>query len=143
MPPTGDDVEELTRAIRDLMMQAKKRHVEKSGDHGPTSVLFTLDKCGPTRASELARMVFLDLSTVSRHLRALEEEGQVLRDADPADGRAVQVALTDKGHALVQDYQDRRTGELREALSDWTREEVGTLTRLLDKLIRDTEGRIK
>src|SRR5579875_461896 len=139
MPPSVEDVQELTRAMRALMLQAKKRQHETLADHGPAAVLLALAKCGPTRASDLARLVFLDLSTVSRHLRALEEEGQVARQADPADGRAARIALTDKGEAFVKEYWDRRISELHDALSDWPTDEVGTLTRLLDKLIRDTE----
>ena len=145
-PPvtTLADVDELNAALRGLMMQAKKRHrnLEQTSDHGRVSVLFLLSRLGPMRASELAREAALDLSTVSRHLRVLEDDGQVAKSADPDDKRAFQVGLTERGHDFVQQFWDSRAAEVHRALSSsgWSGDDVRALTGLLNKFVRDTEG---
>jgi DNA-binding MarR family transcriptional regulator len=139
------EVEELTDALRGLMMQAKQRHrtLEQTSDHGRVSVLFVLSKHGPMRASELAKEVTLDLSTVSRHLRALEDEGHIAKSADPDDKRAFQVGLTERGQDFVQEFWRNRVAVVHGALSSWAGEDVRTLTDLLGRFVRDTEGCFK
>jgi DNA-binding MarR family transcriptional regulator len=148
-PPTATltDIGALNTALRGLMMQAKKRHrnLEQTSDHGRISVLFVLAKQGPMRASELARETELDLSTVSRHLRVLEDDGQVVKSADPDDKRAFQVGVTERGHDFVQQFWNSRTAEIHGALSSsgWTADDVRALTELLHRFVRDTEGCFK
>lgn len=140
--PTVSDVRDLSDAMRALFMQAKNRHraIEKSPEHGRISVLFILGKVGPMRASALAKEAGLDLSTVSRHLRTLEEEGYVVKSADPDDKRAVQVGVTERGHDFVEQFWRERATAIRDALSAWTADDVHALTKLLDRFVRDTEG---
>jgi DNA-binding MarR family transcriptional regulator len=142
-----DDVDELIDALRSMMMQARNRHrsMEQSSEHGRVSVLFTLSKLGPMRPSALAKECSLDLSTVSRHLRALEDEGHVAKSADPDDKRAFQVGLTQRGHDFVQQYWRNRVSTVHTALAEsgWNADDVHTLARLLEKFVRDTEGCMK
>ncbi|MBS2964913.1 MarR family transcriptional regulator [Actinocrinis puniceicyclus] len=140
--PTTEDVYALTNAMRGLILQAKNNHraLEKSSDHGRVSVLFILSKVGPMRASALAKDASLDLSTISRHLRTLEEEGYIAKTADPDDKRAFQVGLTERGHDFVRQFWRDRVNAVRDALSEWTADDVRALTRLLDRFVRDTEG---
>ena len=141
------DVNELIEAVRSVMIQAKNRHrtMEQTSEHGRVSVLFMLSKLGPMRASALAKECMLDLSTVSRHLRALEDEGHVDKSADPDDKRAFQVGLTERGHDFVREFWRARVATVHEALteSDWRADEVRVLAKLLDKFVRDTEGCMK
>jgi DNA-binding MarR family transcriptional regulator len=145
--PSLQDVDELIDALRSMMSQAKSRHrnMEASGEHGRVSVLFVLSKLGPVRPSALAKECMLDLSTVSRHLRALEDEGHVVRSADPDDKRAFQVGLTERGHDFVQEFWRARIATVHGALAEtaWTADEVRTLATLLDRFVRDTEGCMK
>jgi DNA-binding MarR family transcriptional regulator len=140
--PTLADVRELSDAMRALFMRAKNRHraMEKTPEHGRISVLFVLGKVGPMRASALAKEAGLDLSTVSRHLRTLEEEGYVVKSADPDDKRAFQVGVTERGHDFVERFWCERANAIREALSAWPADDVRALTNLLDRFVRDTEG---
>jgi DNA-binding MarR family transcriptional regulator len=145
--PSVNDVDELIDAVRSMMMQAKNRHrsAEQSSEHGRVSVLFTLSKLGPMRASALAKECSLDLSTVSRHLRALEDEGHVAKSADPDDKRAFQVGLTQRGHDFVQQYWRHRVSMMHTALAEsaWSADDVRKLAQLLDRFVRDTEGCMK
>jgi DNA-binding MarR family transcriptional regulator len=108
-------------------------------------VLYILSKQGPMRASALAKECMLDLSTVSRHLRALEDEGHVAKSADPDDKRAFQVGLTERGHDFMQEFWRNRVASVLCSLSEasWTADEVHTLTTLMDRFVRDTEGCLK
>lgn len=145
--PSLQDVNELIESLRSMMIQAKNRHrtSEQSSEHGRVSVLFILSKQGPMRASALAKDCMLDLSTVSRHLRTLEDEGHVAKSADPDDKRAFQVGLTERGHDFVQEFWRSRVAAVHTALSEseWTTDEVHALATLLDRFVRDTEGCLK
>ena len=145
--PSMQDVNELIEALRSMMMQAKNRHrsMEQSSEHGRVSVLFMLSRLGPMRASALAKECMLDLSTVSRHLRALEDEGHVVKSADPDDKRAFQLGLTERGHDFVQEFWRARVASVHSALAEsaWSADEVRALATLLDRFVRDTEGCMK
>lgn len=145
--PSMEDVNGLIESVRSMMMQAKNRHrsMEQSSEHGRVSVLFMLSRLGPMRASALAKECMLDLSTVSRHLRVLEDEGHVVKSADPDDKRAFQLGLTERGHDFVQEFWRTRVASVHTALAEtaWTADEVRALAKLLDKFVRDTEGCMK
>src|SRR3954447_2704677 len=54
------------------------------------------------RINELAREVVLSPTAMSRFVDRAERAGVVRREADPEDRRALQVALTDEGVALLR-----------------------------------------
>jgi DNA-binding MarR family transcriptional regulator len=54
------------------------------------------------RVNELAREVVLSPTAMSRFVDRAERAGVVRREPDPADRRALQVALTDEGAALLR-----------------------------------------
>jgi DNA-binding MarR family transcriptional regulator len=144
-PPTGPtfgQVEQLTHAVRELFMQAKTRHrrMMQHTDQGRLSVLFSLEKGGPMRPSTLAKEIHLDLSTVSRHLRQLEDEGLIAKTTDAGDKRALQVELTAKGSTLVRQYMKERVEQVHAALGHWAAQDVTLLTDLLHRFVGDIEG---
>ena len=53
------------------------------------------------RLGEVADVVVIDLSTLSRHVRALERAGLVARSRSEADRRALSLVLTAKGRRLT------------------------------------------
>ena len=55
------------------------------------------------RVNELAREVVLSPTAMSRFVDRVEKAGYVRREPDPGDRRALQVALTDKGVALLRE----------------------------------------
>jgi DNA-binding MarR family transcriptional regulator len=54
------------------------------------------------RVNELAREVVLSPTAMSRFVDRVEAAGYVRREPDPADRRALQVAITDDGVALLR-----------------------------------------
>jgi DNA-binding MarR family transcriptional regulator len=146
--PTGPSVDQVARlldAVREMFMQAKNRQRQamQHSDQGRLSVLFTLQRTGRQRPSVLAKELHLDLSTVSRHLRQLEEEGMIAKSTDADDKRAFQVELTDRGDAMVREFWTKRVEEVHGALGHWAAQDVTQLTDLLHRFVGDTEGCFK
>jgi DNA-binding MarR family transcriptional regulator len=64
------------------------------------SVLVPLFEEDGLRIGELARRARLSKQTMTTMVRLCERDGLVTRGPDPLDGRAVRVALTERGHAV-------------------------------------------
>src|SRR3954447_21143577 len=73
-------------------------------DLGWYDLLWTLYRAPERRlrVNELAREVVLSPTAMSRFVDRAERAGVVRREADPQDRRALQVALTDEGVALLR-----------------------------------------
>ena len=93
------------------------------------------------RVSDLAGCMNLDASTVSRHVRHLEDAGYLSRSCDPDDRRASRVLLTEQGRALLDRAMDTRVALIDEALADWTEQDRATLTTLITRLAADLSER--
>lgn len=91
-------------------------------------------KCsGPTRLSDLASKVEIDASTMSRHVRSLEQAGLVRRSPDPKDGRAFRVELTDEGLTQFEASSKRRQELLTQAMAGWDLDDIKTFERLMTR----------
>jgi DNA-binding MarR family transcriptional regulator len=109
------------------------RDLDKAG----LIALLRLAECGPVRISELAAHLTLDLSTVSRQVKALDDGGLIERHPDPEDKRATLLTATDRGREVAQRVIAARRDLMAQALSDWTVADRATLTRLLQQLADD------
>jgi DNA-binding MarR family transcriptional regulator len=108
-------------------------------DSAAYPVLFELTR-GPARLTELAAVVRGDLSTVSRQVTALDRLGLIRKDADPSDGRAHLIALTETGSDLLQRVTDIRADWLQGLLGGWDDDTVEATTSrlgLLGDLLED------
>jgi DNA-binding MarR family transcriptional regulator len=92
---------------------------------------------GEVRLGELARLLGLDPSTVSRKAQQLEQAGLLTRTRDREDKRAAMLSLTAEGKRLLRRFDVARRQLLGEVLADWTVEERMTLARLLKRLADD------
>jgi DNA-binding MarR family transcriptional regulator len=73
------------------------------------SALATIDLHGPLRLSDLARREAVTAPTMSRVLAALDDNGLVVRAADPQDARGVLITLSDKGRTVLEEIRNHRT----------------------------------
>ena len=64
------------------------------------SVLLPLFEQDGLRMSEIAARARLSKQTMTTLVRLCERDGLVLRRADPSDGRAFRIQLTDRAHAF-------------------------------------------
>ncbi|HET8969919.1 MAG TPA: MarR family transcriptional regulator [Candidatus Nanopelagicales bacterium] len=84
--------------------------------------------------NDVAAAMQLEHSTVSRVLGELEIDELVRREVDPSDRRRTVVSLSERGRAVLADSHELRRALTRTVLADWDSAEVGSLTRLLERL---------
>lgn len=106
---------------------------EDGMDRPSFMLLFRLACAGPARVTGLAAAVHSDPSTVSRQVAALVGMGLLERRADPDDGRASLVALTDAGTALLSRARRRRDERIAAITGPWQPAEREQFADLLDR----------
>ena len=100
------------------------------------SILFCLSREEGITQLELSRRAGLKPPTVSVALKHLEDEGYVIRETDEDDKRAARVYLSDKGHALRRDNDERFVTVDNEMMEGFSPEEIKLLRSMLLR-IRD------
>jgi DNA-binding MarR family transcriptional regulator len=89
------------------------------------------------RASDVAQVLGLDKSTVSRGMTQLENLGLIERIGDPDDGRARLLRLTTTGAERYDAMRAQRQTEFRAILDRWNPTDLADLGRLLSRLNDD------
>ena len=138
----------LTRVARAILRLRVPSHVLEEGEQIDRSgywALVRLDESAePVRLSDLAALLELDLSTVSRQTRHLVDAGLVVRDPDPDDGRACLLSLSPRGRSVLDAVREARRNALSAALGSWPNEErvaiATSLSRLADDLQASAHG---
>lgn len=140
--PFHELAHELGRHARLVhMLKSQLSSIVPAGlDGACLGVLMALVRCGPRRQGELADVTFLDPSTVSRYVAQLVRAGLVTRQADPMDGRAVQLVATPSGLTLAREAAARRQAYVGEVLADWSPDDAQALVVLLRRLNDDIES---
>lgn len=102
-------------------------------------IIFRLLCDGPMRSGALAEAMFSDASTISRQVASLVKKGLIERQADPADGRASVLVVTDAGRAQAAEIRRRRNETLDRVLAGWDRDERAQFGTLLRRFVDDYE----
>ena len=126
--------DELAMALYRVVQRVRQAPHDDPVDRSAIVLLARLHEHGPSRLSDLAGMVCLDVSTVSRHARTLEDRGYLARADDPADGRAVRLTLTQAGLDVLETAFGNRKEWLDRCLADWPAAERHDLAVRLGKL---------
>jgi DNA-binding MarR family transcriptional regulator len=95
------------------------------------AALATLERSGPCRLTWLAAWAGVTQPAMTQLVARLEEAGLVARAADPADGRVVQVRLTDEGRETVARRRAARAGRLADLLAELSPNERDALAAAL------------
>lgn len=103
-------------------------------------ILKTLRTEGPIRAGALAEAVQSDPSTVSRQVAALVRDGLLERRADPQDGRAALLVLTDRAREVLADQDKARLGHFARMLAGWSDEDLAQFAGLLRRFTDDYDN---
>lgn len=80
------------------------------------SALSVVVFAGPVTVSGLAAAEQVSVPTISRLIKAMEDDGLVVRERDASDGRMVWVHATDEGARILREGRRRRVAALAEAL---------------------------
>ncbi len=141
-----DELERLERALHLLVRRlwaaaAQRAHhgivpSHPGGlDRAAYALLSELGCRAGGRVSALASALGLDVSTVSRELRGLEEAGLVARERDPDDRRAVRLLLTSAGAAALRAARARRHALIGRAFETLGPKRRGLLVGALEDLV--------
>jgi DNA-binding MarR family transcriptional regulator len=133
----GQALVRLTRGLVSLRLSPQRLGFDRRVDRGAYVVLHRIHDLGPVRLSDVANALGLDLSTVSRQVRNLEDAGLLSRTPDPDDRRAARLATTAEGTALVVRMQAALSRIVANALDGWSDKDRRTLTTLLGRLADD------
>ena len=123
---TRDGAESAAAAVHDLLASFIRLAPR---DMSLTSIaaLATLDRRGPRRITELAASEGVTQPTVTSLVASLVRDGYVERRGDPADKRAVVVAITEAGAAYMRARRAVTAGFFAEAVEKLSPEEAETL----------------
>jgi DNA-binding MarR family transcriptional regulator len=123
----GRELVTLVRGAKDLHHALQPRGTEPLIEPPAFAVLARLQERGPIRLSSLAGCLYVDLSTISRQVKELEQHGWVLRERDPDDARAYLLGLTPAGVRVLEAGRSQRGATLRRMLTSWTDDERQSL----------------
>ncbi len=95
------------------------------------ATLATLERSGPCRLTSLAAREGVTQPSMTQLVARLQESGLVDRAADPADGRVVQVRITDEGQAMLAGRRAMRAQRIAVLLARLSPAEQAALTAAL------------
>ena len=140
---TGDDVDpdNLAAPLRMAVVRlARRLRLEDSASSitlSQLSALAVVERLGPMTLRDLAARERVQPPTMTRLVAALEEDGLVVREGHPTDGRVVLVTVTGAGRDVLAASRQRRTEFLSAQLalcSDTERTTLHDSLALLERL---------
>lgn len=139
-PALARDTEELYDALEDLLRVYQFRDRDRiccfDISVSQCYALEGLVRRGSMTLNELAAYLYLDKSTASRVVDALERKGYVARLPHPKDRRASLLEATPEGRELEGKIRESILAEERELLADFTPEVRQAMTVVLRRLAR-------
>jgi MarR family 2-MHQ and catechol resistance regulon transcriptional repressor len=139
-PALERDTEELYDALEELLRVYQFRDRDRICCFDVSvSQCYALDgltRRGSMTLNELAAHLYLDKSTASRVVDALERKGYVARLPHPTDGRASLLEVTAEGRGLVGKIRESILAEERQLLADFAPEVRQAMTLVLRRLAR-------
>jgi DNA-binding MarR family transcriptional regulator len=101
------------------LLRRLRREDARGGLTGPRlSALSVIVFGGPITLGDLAAAEQVKPPTMTRLVRALESDGLVRREKDPADGRIVRLRATSNGQELLGEGRARRVRRLATVLDE-------------------------
>ena len=146
-PALEQDTRAFYEALSDLLRIYQFRDRDRICCHDVSVTqcyaLEALVRRGPLTGNELAAELYLDKSTASRVVDALERKGYVERTRHPGDGRSVRLEITASGRALHDRIVAGILAEEQALLADFDPEIRRALTALLQRLARAAGARVE
>lgn len=139
-PALARDTEELYDALEDLLRIYQFRDRDRiccfDVSVSQCYALEGLVRRGSMTLNDLAAYLYLDKSTASRVVDALERKGYAARSRHPSDGRASLLEATPEGRELEGKIRESILAGERQLLSDFTPEVRQSMTVVLRRLAR-------
>jgi DNA-binding MarR family transcriptional regulator len=127
--PTERDVSDCVGELLDQAMDLTARFLTDRADLSASAGFAINRVCreGPLRLTALAAKEGISQPSMTQLIKRLERQGLVARVADPEDGRATLVEVTDHGQEVIDDRRRVRRQRLDELLETLTPEEANAL----------------
>src|SRR5215469_12091880 len=117
----ADEVQAAANEVRRGVISLARRLRLERNEAGLTalelSVLGHLHRRGALTPGELATAERVQPQSLTRTLAALETDGLMSREPDPADGRQSLLAVTEHGHAALRTEMEQRDAWLAGAMT--------------------------
>ena len=110
------------------------RRVHPDMEPAAYGLLVILQREGSMRLTDLAASIGVGKPSVSRQIAMLEQLGLVQKTADPLDGRAQSISLTDDGLRQLSTAQAARKEAFHQLMEDWSLSDLTTLGNLISQL---------
>ncbi|MEV8145399.1 MarR family transcriptional regulator [Specibacter sp. NPDC078709] len=141
----AEAVKSVQQQIGTLLVRARKSIATRAAIIHPElkpmgfSAMMVLSQRGPVHQLTLMQILDADKAVVSRLLKQLEGLGLITRTADPADGRAMIVALTPEAYERFEMAQDSSRQKLFDRLSQWEVSEVRQFAAVMARFNEDLD----
>ena len=124
----------LLRARETVMGPIREMLSQSDINEQKWRVLRVLDERGPCELTQVAKDACLLLPSLTRIIRAMEEEGLATRATDPEDRRKTIASITDAGRALIVAHMAESNAIFARLERDFGHEKLEELLDLLDEL---------
>lgn len=85
------------------------------------------------KINDLATILALDATTVTRQVTAMQLNGLITKENDPSDRRITWVTATETGKTLATEMREIRIQRINEMFKDWTPQEKNTFSAMLGR----------
>jgi DNA-binding MarR family transcriptional regulator len=141
-----EDVQGLFDGLMHLSRSLRSRsgdwgHAARDLSRGDIVTLGVVERGRSTRPGQIASMLGVDPSVVSRQLATLDRLGLIARGTDPLDRRAEPISVTPQGRERLQEARDAMCNALDTRLTGWDPETIAAAAVVvadLADLLRDT-----
>jgi DNA-binding MarR family transcriptional regulator len=125
----------IQRSFRERLYGELTRGIGPGVDALTYPVLSGLARVGSRSAADLADVIGLDRSGVSRRASRLEQAGLVAKIPDPADNRAVLLVLTEPGKAAVAAMREQLVHLIDTSLESWTPKQAASFAQSFRRFV--------
>jgi DNA-binding MarR family transcriptional regulator len=136
---------DVARRLTPAVLRLSRRLRPSSGELalGHFSVLATLERLGPQRPSDLARIERFTQPGVTRVVAALEERGLAVRRPSPEDARSSLVEITPDGQELLHAIRVEQAEAVARLLAGLDDDSVQRLAAAIDPLEHIVYGSVR
>lgn len=124
----------LLRARETVMGPIREMLSQSDINEQKWRVLRVLEERGPTELTQVAKDACLLLPSLTRIIRAIEEEGLATRSMDEADRRKSIATITEAGRALIIAHMAESNAIFARLERDFGHDKLEQLLDLLDEL---------
>lgn len=136
LPDPHAVADQLHSAAIQLLRGLRRADAESGLTAARLSALSVIVFAGPVTLTRLAAAEQVSAPTMTRLVRAMEDDGLVRRSRDAADGRVAWIAATARGRRLMQEGRARRIALLRAQLEQLDARELSVLQEAAKSIFR-------